>query len=83
MDVLETASEVAKDHAVEEQYTHTYRESVEFLNKRVEEKSSKLKVSNVNPQSQRPEHSTPKDKLYRSHRNYDEQSHHQEYSTPK
>ena len=44
MDVLETASEVAKDHAVEEQYTHTYRESVEFLNKRVEEKSSKLKV---------------------------------------
>ena len=51
MDVLEAASEVAKDHAVEEKYAHTYRESVEFFNKRVEEKSTKMKVSNINPQS--------------------------------
>ena len=42
MDVLETAREVAKYHALEEQYAHTYRESVEFLNKRVEEKSYQL-----------------------------------------
>ena len=73
MDVLEAASDVAKDHAVEEQYAHTYRESVEFLNKRVEEKNTKLKVSNVNLQSQRPDHSTPKESQYRSNRNYDEQ----------
>ena len=56
IDVQEAASEVAKDHAVEEQYAHTYRESVEFLNKRVEEKRTKLKVSKVNPQSQNIQH---------------------------
>ena len=83
MDVLEAASEVEKDHAVEEKYAHTYRERIEFLNKRVEEKSSKLKVSNINPQSQRTEHSTPNDKPYRTHRNYDEPSQRPDHSTPK
>ena len=73
MDVLEAASDVAKDHAAEEQYAHTYRESVEFLNKRVEEKNTKMKVSNVNLQSKRPDNSTPKESQYRSNRNYDKQ----------
>ena len=35
MDVLEAASDAAREHAVEENYTHKYRESVEFLSKRV------------------------------------------------
>ena len=47
MDVLEAASNSAIDHAVEENYTHTNRESVEFLCKRVEEKSTKIRVANL------------------------------------
>ena len=53
MDVLETASEVAKDHAVQEHYTHTCRESVEFLNKRVEERVQILSSSIKNSQRQK------------------------------
>ena len=48
LDVLEAASDAAKDHAVEENYTRTYRESATFLSKRVEEKESKVSVANVN-----------------------------------
>ena len=47
MDVLEVAGDSARDHAVEENYTHTNRESVEFLCKRVEEKSTKIRVANL------------------------------------
>ena len=49
MDVLEAASDSARDHVAEENYTLTYRESVDFLSKRVEEKNTKVKVSNLNP----------------------------------
>ena len=74
VDVLEAASEVAKDHAVEEQYAHAYRESLEFLNKRVEEKGSKMKVSNVKPQLQHPNHSTQKVNYdAKKNHNYDDQ----------
>ena len=65
MNILETASDAAREHAVEEQYSHTYRESVKFGNKGVEEKVVKLKVSNVNPQSQRPEHLSPRESVQR------------------
>ena len=49
MDVLEAVSGSAREYAVEENYTHTYRESVKFLSKRAEEKSRKMRVANLNP----------------------------------
>ena len=84
MDVLETASDAAKDHAVEEQYAHTYRESVEFLNKRVEEKGAKLRVANINsqqtqqrqwpqPTPQRTEKSAARESQNRGSRHFSEQ----------
>ena len=84
MDVLETASDAAKDHAVEEQYAHTYHESAEFLNKRVEEKGAKLRVANINsqqaqqrqwpqPTPQRTEKSAARESQNRGSRHFSEQ----------
>ena len=76
IDVLETASDAARDHAVEELYTHTYRESVQFLSKRVEEKgthTAKVKVANLNPQPERTDQSTPRESQHRGNRYFYEQ----------
>ena len=83
IDVLETASDAARDHAVEELYTHTYRESVEFLSKRVEEKgthTAKVKVANTNPQPERTDQSTPRESQHRRNRNISEQRQSKNYN---
>ena len=72
MDILETASDAARDHAVEEHYTHTYRESIEFLSKRVEEKGAKIKVANIKTQQQRTDQSTPRESQHRGNRYFSE-----------
>ena len=68
MEVFKTASDAARDHAVEENYTHTYRDSVEFLSKRVVEKGASIKVANVNPK--RIEQLTLRKSQHRGNRNF-------------
>ena len=72
MDVHEKASDAASDHVVEEHYTHTYRESVEFLSKRVQEKGAKINISNMN--LQRTEQSTPRENQPRINRHFNKRS---------
>ena len=62
MEVLEAATDAAREYAVEEKYMRTFRESSIFLSKRVEVKETNIGMFNINQRAINNRSSDPRDR---------------------